>query len=1093
MKRLFSNLIIFLSALAAVSCADDRMWADDGVIGEGEADIKATIGYKSFDPALESRISGGSDGTILDNLESFTVLIYNQDGTTLIDRKDYAKGSFETTTNTQKPADGEDVEQSSTPKTTFNLTLPYGKYKAYIVGNASLKDKDGKDLDVSNETALQNITCEWQDNIADNNQMFGWFSSDAAGAIKANTFTDGRMVAPVLTINKPGMTLTAWLVRLASKVTIAYDASNLKENVFIFLKSVTIKDIPKTCALGVSNTPTSKEQLTNGQSIIYYEGKEPTVSADFNAETYPAMLSTADNEPFGSSHAHNDQHALFFYENNQGTGKDKRQDAVTNTTIPGDQIGSDSDFNEGSGPSDGQIDFPDGNSEDSNTGFKDEKRFGTYIEVEAYYRSNNAERLGEGKIIYRFMLGQDVLKNYDAKRNYHYKLTLKFNGFANDVDWHIDYEQEPDIYIPAPYYISYLYDKSMELPVQIIGKIQPGTTLKAEIIENNWQPFIYQNEDPQAELDLLNEYYNPQNADLTGTMKPTAQEYATTQKKPWFGFLSLTNPGSRTQVQMPDGANYETVLKNYWDTNKQGEREYQYTSTDDYTVEDKGEDIKVFSIPMFTRPKNLVKTSGYTGNNPYVSYQRKAVVRFTASIWNPLTEKYEQKHKDVDIIQVRRIVNPKGIWRDWNETASFDVHLMHLESEYTRNPWAADKSFESFESIGPWSAEVLVQGQDDGSGVNSPTDWIQLDPLGDATKKDGVIYGETGSTIDFRYTPKGSTGGADKVRYGIIKVRYHNYTCEHLIFVRQGYAPIRVVSGGKKWYSFNMNSRSEMASSPCDEGSLFKRFRWDYPISSLNNKEISFMVNPSSGLKLWSKDGNGATVKWTDWYAPLITNAKPFEDKSKWQNPTVEGENMKIAEVEDYLALYNNNDVQQGYGVLYDGNANDVQTSLKDAYSYYSDYTKGANGNGCGMRGCFVYNEKTGAQIFLPIGAAGYGRRRGFNRYWIGHDGYPGPFYAGMLTYGSRNEFMPASAGQNMPLLFDLFRRPGAIYWTNQTMQEVAIPTDEKTEASVGWDFNYITFDFYPIAMYNVIEITSDANQVGRVTDALRVRCVVDE
>lgn len=38
--------------------------------------------------------------------------------------------------------------------------------------------------------------------------------------------------------------------RAASKVTIAYDASGLKEGVFIYLKSVQIKDIPVNCYLG---------------------------------------------------------------------------------------------------------------------------------------------------------------------------------------------------------------------------------------------------------------------------------------------------------------------------------------------------------------------------------------------------------------------------------------------------------------------------------------------------------------------------------------------------------------------------------------------------------------------------------------------------------------------------------------------------------------------------------------------------------------------------------------------------------------------------------------------------------------------------
>ncbi|MCQ5178302.1 hypothetical protein, partial [Faecalibacterium prausnitzii] len=38
--------------------------------------------------------------------------------------------------------------------------------------------------------------------------------------------------------------------------------------------------------------------------------------------------------------------------------------------------------------------------------YKDEKPYGTYIEVEAYYHSIHEERVGNGRIIYRFMLGK---------------------------------------------------------------------------------------------------------------------------------------------------------------------------------------------------------------------------------------------------------------------------------------------------------------------------------------------------------------------------------------------------------------------------------------------------------------------------------------------------------------------------------------------------------------------------------------------------------------------------------------------------------------------------------------------------------------
>lgn len=99
----------------------------------------------------------------------------------------------------------------------------------------------------------------------------------------------------------------------------------------------------------------------------------------------------------------------------------------------------------------------------------DGKPCGTYIEVEGYYISNTVANPGKGKIIYRFMLGKDTERDYNAERNFHYKLTLRFRGHANDVDWHIEYDEDEGIYAPNPYYISYLYDHEMMLPLKIKG------------------------------------------------------------------------------------------------------------------------------------------------------------------------------------------------------------------------------------------------------------------------------------------------------------------------------------------------------------------------------------------------------------------------------------------------------------------------------------------------------------------------------------------------------------------------------------------------------------------------------------------------
>ena len=100
--------------------------------------------------------------------------------------------------------------------------------------------------------------------------MFGFFSDASADSD-----------APLLTINQRTIPLHAWIRRAASKVTIAYDGSMLHENVYIYLKSVTIKDIPNQCYLGkksaVNKDPDNPEKnfgdlIKDGESITYVEG-----------------------------------------------------------------------------------------------------------------------------------------------------------------------------------------------------------------------------------------------------------------------------------------------------------------------------------------------------------------------------------------------------------------------------------------------------------------------------------------------------------------------------------------------------------------------------------------------------------------------------------------------------------------------------------------------------------------------------------------------------------------------------------------------------------------------------------------------------
>lgn len=400
MKILSRHIILVLIlVLPLVSCVDEELYNND-FIPEGETEIAARISFPAFTPALESR----SDGDAIKEINSLWLIIYEEnankewvleDGGKI--RITPEKNQLTTSiTNNTRP-DGSEQSESGTGHAGFRFRHKNGKFKVYAVVNFDL-EKIGIDSIYTPEK-LKKLPLTWDEaDIRNNAEMFGIFTNDTSGTSSADETV----------IISPNRTMHAWIRRAASKVTVAYDGSNLAEGVTIYLMSATIRDIPKHCPLGMDNTDPDS-LIRYGEMIRYYDESDPMPADPNFLSEYKATVTR--ETPVDRS-AHDDTApALFFYENMQGIhpDKDKRQ--------------KDTD-------EDGTLDYT----------FKDGITLGSYIEVKAIYHSTNSERPGYGRITYRFMLGKDIYTNYDAERNYHYKLTLKFNKFANDVDWHIDYK-----------------------------------------------------------------------------------------------------------------------------------------------------------------------------------------------------------------------------------------------------------------------------------------------------------------------------------------------------------------------------------------------------------------------------------------------------------------------------------------------------------------------------------------------------------------------------------------------------------------------------------------------------------------------------
>lgn len=1027
MKHFVRHIILFLMIATVTSCYDEFMKEEN--IGEGKASISATLDFKPMSSAL-SRTRAAGDA--LKDISSLHVLLYNKDKNLI---KNWTIESYTETDENRGNNDAENGSsaETSTKRATFKLPeeIGFGKYYMYAVANIpDLLTNSAYSEAIKTVDGLKNIPLTWDsEDVANNGQMIGFFTKSSAPALSV---ADESLI-----VNEKSVKLHAWLRRAASKVTVAFDGSKLKEGVFIYLQSVQIKDIPSQCYLGKENNvgkegytlavPENGPDMIDGEIITYHEGD---MAEDFEYGEGCADHRVTVGTPHFGSHDETAP-ALYFYENMQGAGDnmpDKRQDA----------------------DNDGILDFPGLPDKPEYPKYrpKDNVPYGTYIEVHAHYISNNSERLGNGHIIYRFMLGQDVKKDYNAKRNCHYKLTLKFKNFANEADWHIEYEEpEPGVMTPEPYYISYLYNHSMMYPIKVNTGGRKIEYIKAEILENNWAPY-------NASSDI---YY-------TGAPNGVAA--------PWNGFLSLHKTTETVLYENKIGSNeqyYNTVPK-------RGEREYkdfvllggitskEFTTEnsepdDKYRVEKHPTEANTYNIyiPMYTRAKQMISTTGYTGNNPYVAYQRKARVKITTKL-EGLNEVFTN---EVPIYQVRRVVNPKGIYRSLKNNKSFHVVLKRLPREN-------DQMFKTFQSEGQWKAYVVKETN--GKGITLSVTDPNTTELKDDPEYGKAIYGKTGSVIDFNVNFEQSSDNLSENRYAIIRVEYHNYTCQHLIFVRQGDNPDDLVAGGVKWYAMNMKTTSELASNPLDEGSLFKFGNWSHPIDALSNKnprEPWINVTPED-FKVYPEDGltNAATgdiMEWTD-----ITQSNTTDG---FGNPQME--NARVATGADFWELRNSY-IEQGYGVLYGDDATETADDIVEAYGY--DYVH--NKSGRGMRGCFAYNRETGKNLFFPIGASGYGhRKQNYTATW----GDPETLN-GVLRYAAGRTKLYSPDTEKRPLFYDIYKRPGGIYWLNAEIpQNYFTPTDG---VSLGWDINYFSFDFNFISKGNLIR--SDGS------DACFVRCVVD-
>ena len=1108
----FIYAISVITSLMLCSCADD--FPDIfGDIPEGEGNLSATV---TFTPTYTADLkTTRTSGEAIQTINTLCVLVYTTDGKLVrkYNKEDFGTSYSEQTYKVKEEDhfDGGDqphVAEAETAQATFTIPgLPYGRYRIYAVAN--MGDLAAYDNKIQTEEGLRNISLTWNEkNISANNQMFGFFTLSTE--MKAKGFD-----ADIITFNK-AIKIHSWLKRAASKVTIAYDPSGLNQGVDIYIKNVTIRDIPATCLLGNVNTPTDSKELLNHlntpyakpdykvqseaipNSRFYYDDKGIIKNAEGDPITtwddLPADIKTAMGDkdyglvltngvreaiPFDAHSA--SAQSLFFYENNQMKNEyennlryDKRPQHSGQTDGVGVPIREDKDDND----------------------FKDRVPYGTYIEVEAYYISTNPQKVGEGSIKYRFMLGKDTKYNYNAQRNYHFKLTLGFNGWANEPDWHIDYDQpDPGLEVAPEFRVSYLYHQKSELPIRIIGNC---TNLEVTIEENNWAPydptnppFYVPSEDPSST-----------NPDPMYAFQWNYQAYFSSIywngeiEDPSFGFLALHLPNmNTTTIDQDYGAPANAALKAYYKANNEGSRKFEPTQlsigyhngpseNDNYYVTPVYDDNhnerpnqKTLLLPVWTRAKTLIKDSGFSGNNPYEGFERKAVLKIKADFngGEGVEDGYTET-KYVTVLQVKRLVNPKGVWRDKGRSEPFDVTLLEADNANGMS------NFHAFLSEGEWSAFIDKKTNDAGffltQNPNKP-DGCYMSENGD------TIHGYTGTTIDFRINFNASVGNNSEC--AIVKVLYHGNQCLHKILVRKGYDdPIEM--GGATWSSFSLFQAAPvedpdaapdtydavLTKNPLMLGSMFRRGRQSQGILVKNNMEseggIGPLMPPGQNFQFMiaKKTNNGEWERqtWNDIgfrndYNTNNTGGGTTGNRSNSFGTFIseDGTKYKVPSYDDWQKL--TDEAEFGFGVVYGSAATEPQTTAEGAYGLIDPDNTGEFTDKRGMRGIIAYDKETGNQIFFPVGKYGTGRRTMFNvqKRATANGTQDNPNYYGVLRYADVYDPLTSVNFNNniyRPIPYNLPIAAGNIYWID-VLKEKGGP--QGTDC-LGWDLNYFNFDF---------------------------------
>lgn len=397
----FSIILAFLAMVVVIlaGCTDDFIGGPVD-IPDAEVELKGEVIFKPLVPMAVQTRAEAPDGSKYKGIKSLYVFFFDSERKPVTEYS----GNVDFTPAPSKGSTHEHI--------TFKKKVRAGCYYVYAIANIS--DTQKSDLaSVTSIEDLRNFKLVWNDNIENDIEMFGVFQQNYDKETGSAPGNENFEEDVLLTITPDRNSLHSWVRRAVSKVTVDFDGTNLKEGVTVYIKNAVLKDVASGVLLGASSAVGENDFTcaTSDYSITYGEGEDhsawPTVT-----KTTAFLPSDIWGEQSVATFHDDNAKALPCYENMQGTHADKSKLQDTD--------------------GDGIIDSKPKDGVDN----------GTYLEVEGYYVANRPEYKSEGKIIYRFMLGNNATNNFDLVRNHHYKITMNFKDYGNDIDWHIEYAEK---------------------------------------------------------------------------------------------------------------------------------------------------------------------------------------------------------------------------------------------------------------------------------------------------------------------------------------------------------------------------------------------------------------------------------------------------------------------------------------------------------------------------------------------------------------------------------------------------------------------------------------------------------------------------